>query len=260
MIEVHYSPTPNCWKVIILLEETGSPYVLRRYDLFKGEHLVPAFRRINPNNKLPAIVDTAPADGGAPLAIFESGAILIYLAEKSGQFLSQEIRSRTLTLQWLAWQVSGLGPMMGQAGHFVRYAREQHPYSINRYVQESRRLLHVLEYRLRESEYLSEGVLYCRHCGVALDQVCRAPRDRSCEYPQVTRWHAAVQSRPAVVRVFTSRQTAPDPAYVQEKRRLTDEEWSNTYGERMLAVPRARHLECSGYSWAEGHVDLRQWS
>ena len=238
MIEVHYSPTPNCWKVIIMLEEAGLPYVLRRYNLFKGEHLVPAFRRINPNNKLPAIVDTAPADGGAPLAIFESAAILIYLAERSGQFLSHEIRSRMVTLQWLAWQVSGLGPMMGQASHFVRYAREQHPYSINRYVKESRRLLHVLEYRLRESEYLSDSYSIADIAVwpwikfVALLEIDLA------EYPQINRWYEAVQSRPAVVKVFTSPQTAPDPAYVQEKRKLTDEEWSNTYGERMLAAAR----------------------
>src|SRR4051812_24934748 len=113
MIELHYCPTPNCWKVAILLEETGLPYRLTRYDLFKGEHLAPSFRRINPNNKLPAIVDEAPEDGGAPIRVFETGAILMYLAEKTGQFLSREPRSRATTLQWLAWQISGLGPMMG---------------------------------------------------------------------------------------------------------------------------------------------------
>jgi GST-like protein len=156
MIELHYCPTPNCWKVAILLEETGLRYAVKRYDLFKGDHLVPAFRRINPNNKLPAIVDQDPADGGPEISVFESGAILFYLAEKTGQFLSRDARPRTATMKWLAWQIAGLGPMMGQAGHFVRYVREPHPYSAQRYLNESRRLLHVLEYRLRESEYLSD--------------------------------------------------------------------------------------------------------
>ena len=156
MIELHYCPTPNCWKVAILLEETGLQYTVRRYDLFKGDHLVPTFRRINPNNKLPAIIDQDPADGGPEISVFESGAILFYLAEKTGQFLSRDARPRTATMKWLAWQIAGLGPMMGQAGHFVRYVREPHPYSAQRYLNESRRLMHVLEYRLRESEYLSD--------------------------------------------------------------------------------------------------------
>ena len=154
-IELHYCPTPNCWKVAILL---GRPacHTVKRYDLFKGDHLVPAFRRINPNNKLPAIVDHDPADGGPEISVFESGAILFYLAEKTGQFLSRDARPRIATMKWLAWQIAGLGPMMGQAGHFVRYVREPHPYSAQRYLNESRRLMHVLEYRLRESEYLSD--------------------------------------------------------------------------------------------------------
>src|SRR4051794_15292777 len=101
MIELHYSPTPNCWKVAIMLEETGLPYRLKRYDLFKGDHLAPAFRRINPNNKLPAIVDEAPDDGGAPISLFESGAILFYLAEKTGRFLSHEPRGRAAAMKWL---------------------------------------------------------------------------------------------------------------------------------------------------------------
>jgi len=238
MIELHYSPTPNCWKVAILLEETGLPYTLKRYDLFKGDHLVPTFRRINPNNKLPAIVDHDPADGGPGISVFESGAILFYLAEKSGQFLPRDARPRAATMMWLAWQIAGLGPMMGQAGHFVRYAREPHPYSARRYLNESRRLMHVLEYRLRESEYLSDEYSIADMAVWPWIRFLALLEIDVAEFPHVSRWSDVVGRRPAVQRVFTSLATAPDPAYVREKRVLTDEEWSNTYGERMLQAAR----------------------
>ena len=238
MIELHYSPTPNCWKVAILLEETGLQYTVKRYDLFKGDHLVPTFRRINPNNKLPAIVDQDPADGGSGISVFESGAILFYLAEKTGQFLSRDVRPRTATMKWLAWQIAGLGPMMGQAGHFVRYVREPHPYSAQRYLNESRRLMHVLEYRLRESEYLSDEYSIADMAVWPWVRFLALLEIDVAEYPHVSRWSDVVGRRPAVQRVFTSTATAPDPAYLREKRVLTDEEWSNTYGERMLQAAR----------------------
>ena len=124
MIELHYVRTPNGLKIAIMLEETGLPYRLVAYDIFAGDHLKPAFKRINPNHKLPAIVDLDPEDRGAPYPVFESGAILLYLARKSGRLLPADFRRHFLALQWLTWQVAGLGPMLGQAAHFVRYPPE----------------------------------------------------------------------------------------------------------------------------------------
>src|ERR1700761_310177 len=156
MIELHHVGTPNGHKVTIMLEETGLAYRVVPYNLMNGDHFTPEFRKINPNNKLPAIVDTAPADGGAPYAVFETGAILIYLAEKSGKLLPTELRRRHLALQWLMWQMASLGPMHGQAHHFIRYAPDGQAYGVERYGKEARRLMHVLEYRLREAPYLAE--------------------------------------------------------------------------------------------------------
>ena len=150
MIDLHHVGTPNGHKVTIALEELGLPYRTITYNLLTGDHFTPAFRSINPNNKLPVIVDNEPADGGAPLPVFETGAILIYLAEKYGQLLPKDTRRRTQAIQWLMWQMAGLGPMHGQAHHFVRYAPEGQTYATNRYVNEARRLLNVLEHRLGE--------------------------------------------------------------------------------------------------------------
>jgi len=155
MIDFHYVPTGNNLKIAIMLHETGLPYRLVKYDMLKGSHLTRDFRRVNPNNKLPAIVDTEPTDGEAPLPIFESGAILQYLAEKTGQLVPKDYRTRWLAIQWLTWQVAGLGPMLGQATHFQRYAPEGQTYGVERYTREARRLMDVLEYRLREAEYLA---------------------------------------------------------------------------------------------------------
>ena len=221
-----------------MLEEIGEPYRIRRYDIFAGEHLAPAFRGINPNHKLPAIVDEDPTDGGGPLTVFESGAVLIYLAEKSGRFLATEQRARTATLQWLAWQIAGLGPMLGQASHFVRYAPERHPYSINRYVNESRRLLNVMEFRLRQAEYLGGDYSIADMAAWPWIKTLGVLKMDLAEFPQVDRWTAAVGDRAAVARMFARPDTAMDPTYLQEERRLTPDEWSNTYGERMLEASR----------------------
>ena len=132
MIELHYAPTPNGWKISILLEELGLPYQVVPINIRAGEQFKPEFLAISPNNRIPAIVDRAPADGGAPFAVFETGAILIYLADKTGRLLPQPTRPRSEVLQWLMWQVSGLGPMLGQHGHFALYAEEKIPYAIAR--------------------------------------------------------------------------------------------------------------------------------
>jgi hypothetical protein len=137
MIDLHSNRTPNSYKPTIMLEEVGLPYRVIHYDVMKGEHFTPEYRAINPNNKLPAITDHEPVDGGGPFSVFETGAILIYLAEKTGQLLSTDFRKRSTTLQWLVWQVAGLGPMHGQAHHFVRYAPESERYGVERYTKEA---------------------------------------------------------------------------------------------------------------------------
>src|SRR6185369_3286341 len=157
MIDVHFVPTPNGNKVTIMLEEIGLPYRLIPYNMLEGEHLTPEFRRVNPNGRLPAIVDHEPIGGGAPFAVMESGAILVYLSEKGGgAFMPADPRRRSQAQQWLMWQMAGFGPMQGQAHHFVRYAPEGQDYPVTRYMNETRRMLAVLDRRLAEADYLAE--------------------------------------------------------------------------------------------------------
>lgn len=155
MIELYYWPTPNGHKVTLLLEEAGLPYEIKPVNIGRGEQFEPAFLKISPNNRMPAIVDTDPRDGGDPLSVFESGAILEYLADKAGQFLPQAPRERYVVLEWLYWQVGGLGPMLGQNHHFNRYAPEKIPYAIDRYVNETRRLYGVLDQRLDGRRFIA---------------------------------------------------------------------------------------------------------
>ena len=155
MIDLYYWPTPNGHKVAMFLEETAVPYRLVPVNIGKGEQFKPDFLAISPNNRMPAIVDRAPLDGGPPLSVFESGAILLYLAQKLELFLPEDIRGRTQVTQWLFWQVAGLGPMAGQNHHFARYAPEKIPYAIDRYVKETGRLYGVLNKRLGEHEFIA---------------------------------------------------------------------------------------------------------
>lgn len=154
MLDLYFAPTPNGQKITLFLEEARLDYRLINVDLDKGSQFRPEFLRISPNNKIPAIVDHAPGDGGEPLSLFESGAILLYLAEKTGLFLSHKPRERAATLQWLFWQVGGLGPMLGQNHHFNHAAPQTIPYAIERYQVETRRLYHVMNKRLENSPWL----------------------------------------------------------------------------------------------------------
>ncbi len=155
MIDLYYWPTPNGHKITMFLEEAGVPYTIHPVNIGKGEQFKPEFLAISPNNRMPAIVDHAPADGGKPISIFESGAILIYLAEKTGKFMPADIRKRFDVLQWLMWQMGGLGPMAGQNHHFVQYAPEKIPYAMTRYVNETNRLYGVLNKRLADREFVA---------------------------------------------------------------------------------------------------------
>jgi GST-like protein len=155
MIDLYYWPTPNGHKIAMFLEEMAMPYTIVPVNIGKGEQFKPEFLAISPNNRMPAIVDHSPLERGAPITVFESGAILLYLAEKSEKFIPNESRGRVEVLQWLFWQVGGLGPMLGQNHHFTRYAPEQIPYAIERYVKETNRLYGVLNERLADREFVA---------------------------------------------------------------------------------------------------------
>lgn len=200
MIEVWTWPTPNGHKVHIALEEMGLPYKVVPIDIGKGEQFRPEFLAITPNHRIPAIVDPD-GPGGQPLSLFESGAILIYLADKTGQFLSADPATRYVTLQWLMFQMGGVGPMFGQHGHFHHYAPEKIPYAMDRYANEVRRLLGVLNKRLSQSEYLA-GPDYSI-ADMATWPWLRFPERRGidyADYPAVQRWYNAIGARPAVQR------------------------------------------------------------
>lgn len=200
MIDLHYWPTPNGWKISIMLEECGLPYRCIPVNIGKGEQFRPEFLAISPNNRMPAIVDHAPADGGPALPVFESGAILMYLAEKTGRFWSTQVRQRYQEMQWLMWQMGGLGPMSGQNGHFRVYAPEKVPYAIDRYGREVNRLYGVLDGQLQRTGAHVAGAEYSiadmailpwirLHTAyeIALDQ-----------FPHLQRWHDMLMQRPAV--------------------------------------------------------------
>lgn len=242
MIDLHFSRTPNCWKVAIMLHELEQPFNVISYNLLKGDHLTPEYASINPNHKVPAIVDHAPADGGQPITLAESGAILIYLAEKHGAFLPTEPRRRALVLQWLAWQISAFGPIAGQLSHFVRYSPVRHEYSIKRFENEFSRLVHVLERGLGENEYIANEFsiadIAIWPMTSTIDRTEMAVK--LADFPNVSRWLEVVSARPSVAKLFEDPRTAIDPALLQTSRTLTEDEWSNIYGEQMLAAARAK--------------------
>lgn len=239
MIELHSNKTPNSYKPAIMLEEVGFEYEVVHYDILKGEHLTPEFRSINPNCKLPAIVDRSPQDGGAPLPVFESGAILIYLAEKSAQLLPVDMRERTEVLQWLVWQVAGLGPMHGQAHHFVRYAPEGQAYATSRYIAEAKRLLAVMERRLEGRAYLTSAFSIADiACWPFVNITDVLGIDLATEFPSVHRWWAQIVARPAVRRVTQNAELATPASLLHRRMMLTAQEWSNVFGDRMLTATR----------------------
>ena len=203
MIDLYYWPTPNGWKISIALEEMELPYGVRPVNIGRGEQFEADFLEISPNGRMPAIVDRDPSGGGAPLAVFESGAILLYLAEKTGRFLPEDLRGRNDVIQWLMWQMGGLGPMLGQNGHFRLYAPEPVPYAVDRYTREAERLYGVLDRRLRDHEHICGDysiadmacwpwVITYKSQGMALDE----------KFPNVRRWYDALKQRPALRRGY----------------------------------------------------------
>lgn len=228
MIDLYYWPTPNGWKITILCEEVGIPYRVIAVDISAGEQFAPDFLKISPNNRMPAIVDPEGPDG-KPLAIFESAAILLYLAEKHGRFLPKDVRGRYAVIQWLMWQMGGVGPMFGQANHFTRYAPEKIPYAVDRYTNEARRLCRVADRQLADQRFIAgdysiaDMAIFPWVHGleklVGLDDV-----------PHLVRWVAELRARPAVQRGL---------AVLEERRRkvseLSAETRSILFGERQFA-------------------------
>ena len=211
MIDLHYWTTPNGHKITIFLEETGLPYTLKPVNIGKGEQFDPAFLAIAPNNRIPAIVDHAPPGGGAPVALMESGAILLYLAGKTGRFYPHDLRGRCEVAQWLFWQMAGLGPMAGQAHHFLHYAPQPVDYAIDRYVRETGRLYGVLNKRLADREYVAGEYSIA-------DMACypwvlpERQRQDMAQFPHLARWKEAIAARPAVQRAYAvAREVNPQP-------------------------------------------------
>jgi len=221
MIELYYWTTPNGHKITIFLEETGLPYKIFPINISKGEQFDPFFLSFSPNNRIPAIRDLNPADGGEPIGIFESGAILEYLAEKTGQFLPREARAKYEVLEWLFWQMAGLGPMAGQNHHFVQYAPERIPYAMERYVKETNRLYGVLNKRLEGREYIageySIADMACYPWIVPYERQQQKLED----FPHLQAWFERMAARPAVQRAYAKAQEInPNPTVTPESRAI----------------------------------------
>lgn len=198
MIDLYYAPTPNGWKISILLEECEIPYNVNYVNIMSGEQYDPAFLKISPNNRIPAIIDHAPADGGEPLSIFETGAIMQYIADKHGKFLPTDKRGRAHVMQWLMWQMGGLGPMLGQHGHFKLYAPEKIPYAIDRYRTETERLYAVLDKQLADNIYVAGDYSIA---DMAIFPWVRTYKRQEIDlekFPNVRRWYDLLKQRPAL--------------------------------------------------------------
>ncbi|CAN1213480.1 Disulfide-bond oxidoreductase YfcG [Tumidithrix helvetica PCC 7403] len=221
MIELYYWPTPNGHKVTIFLEEAALVYEIRPIDIRVGDQFKPDFLKIAPNNRMPATIDRDPLDGGEAISVFESGAILQYLAEKTGKFLPVTLRDRKTVMEWLFWQMGGLGPMAGQNHHFAQYAPEKIPYAIERYVKETNRLYGVLNRQLAGKDYIAGEYSIA-------DMACYpwiVPYERQqqnlADFPNLKRWFEAMRDRPAVIRAYAKAKPFSDrPTMTEESKKV----------------------------------------
>lgn len=203
MIDLYYWTTPNGHKISLFLEEAGLRYDVHPINISQGEQFQPHFLKIAPNNRIPAIVDHEPADGGEPLSLFESGAILLYLAEKTGKFLPKDLRGRQVALQWLFWQMGGLGPMAGQNHHFSQFAPEKIPYAIKRYIDETARLYGVLDKQLANHEFVAGSEYSIADMAIYPWIVSHKWQSQNLEdFPNVLRWFNHIKDRPATVKAY----------------------------------------------------------
>lgn len=232
MIELYYWPTPNGHKITMYLEETGLPYRIHPIDISAGDQFKPDFLRISPNNRMPAIIDPEPDDGGDPVSVFESGAILVYLAEKTGTLFPSDLRGRKTVLEWVFWQIGGLGPMAGQNHHFVQYAPERIPYAMERYVKETNRLYGVLDQRLAWREFIA-GDAYTIADIAAYPWIVPWKRQQQDldSFPNLRRWFNAVRERPATRRAYAKGEPyANRPAVTEEGKKILFGQTAQTTG------------------------------
>ena len=221
MIDLHYWTTPNGHKITIFLEEAGLPYRIFPVNIGRGEQFEKAFLEISPNNKIPAIVDHEPLDGGGPLPVFESGAILLYLAEKIGRFIPEDVRGRMEAIEWLFWQMGGLGPMAGQNHHFSQYAPEKIPYAIERYVKETSRLYGVLDRRLEDREFVAGDYSIADMAIYPWIVPHERQGQNLADFPNVARWFEKVGTRPAVKRAYEiAAKINPAPTVTEESKKI----------------------------------------
>ena len=235
MIELYYWPTPNGHKITMFLEEAGLDYAIHPVNISAGDQFKPEFLAFSPNNRMPAITDTAPFDGGEPVTVFESGAILLYLAEKTGQFLPQDLRGRKTVTEWLFWQMGGLGPMAGQNHHFGIYAPEKIPYAINRYVNETNRLYGVLDRRLAGRPYLA-GEEYSIADMATYPWIVPWKRQQQNldDFTHLRRWFDDIRARPATVRAYAKGEAlSAQPAVTEEGKKLL-------FGQTAASVAKSR--------------------
>lgn len=228
MIDLYYWPTPNGLKIKLFLEETGLQYRTIPVDIGKGEQFDPAFLAIAPNNRIPAVVDHSPAEGDRPLSLFESGAILLYLAEKTGRLIPADVRGRAEVLQWLFWQMGGLGPMAGQNGHFNVYAPEKVPYAIERYEKETNRLYGVLDRRLRDRDFIAGEYSIADIACYPWIVPHESHHQDLDDFPDLKRWFEAIRVRPATQRAYEGVSTGKRPPLTDEERRVLFGQSANT--------------------------------
>lgn len=222
MIDLYYWPTPNGHKITMFLEEAGLDYTIHPVDISAGDQFKPEFLAFSPNNRMPAIIDRSPDGGGEAISVFESGAILLYLAEKTGRFLPGDVRGRKSVMEWLFWQVGGLGPMAGQNHHFGVYAPEKLPYAINRYVNETNRLYGVLDRRLAGRAFIA-GEDYSIADMAAYPWIVPWKRQQQKleEFANLSRWFEAVHERPATVRAYAKGEPfSSRPAVTEEGKKI----------------------------------------
>ncbi len=220
-IQLYYWPTPNGHKITIFLEEAEVDYQIHPVNIGKGDQFKPEFLQISPNNRMPAIVDTAPPDGGEPISVFESGAILLYLAEKTGKFLPSNWRGRQIVNEWLFWQVGGLGPMAGQNHHFSQYAPEKIPYALDRYVKETNRLYGVLNKQLAGRDYIAGAYSIAdMACYPWIVPYARQQQNLD-DFPHLQHWFNSIASRPAVIKAYEkSQEVSSQPTVTEESKKI----------------------------------------
>ncbi len=221
MIDLHFWPTPNGYKILIFLEESGLDYRLKPVHIGRGDQFKPEYLAISPNNKMPAIVDHAPVDGGGPVSVFESGAILNYLADKAGAFAGSSPRQRIQVQEWLFWQVGGLGPMAGQNHHFSAYAAERVPYAIDRYVNETTRLYRVLNQRLDGRDYVADDYSIADMAAYPWIRSWEKQQQTLTDHPHLAAWKARVEARPAVALAYEiGEQVSDGPLMTEDAKKL----------------------------------------